>query len=222
MKRGRYSFKSKGRILAGKKLQRLLKQNKILREKRIQQINIAYRNPEYRRKLSRIKKEFYKNPEERRKIDRIITEYYKDHPNMKKEQAQKAINYFKNNPKAFQKFLNAGKNPLRKHLKTKQGEKVRSKGEKAIADYLYKNKIPYKYEGKTLSLGDYLCTPDFLLLKQKIYIEFYGGYPGSWKKKVIKNRLYKKYKIPVISITPSELEDLDKALKRYINQKRIK
>jgi hypothetical protein len=222
MKRGRYSFKSKGRIEAGKKLQRLLRKNKKLRTKRIRQINIAYKNPEYRKKLSRIKKKFYKNPEERQKIDRIITEYYREHPNMRKELAQRAINYFKNNPKAFQKFLKAGKNPLRKHLNTKQGELVRSKGEKAIADYLYKNKIAYKYEGKTLSLGDYLCTPDFLLLKQKIYIEFYGGYPGSWKKKVLKNKLYPKYKIPVISITPSELEDLDKDLKRYINQKRVK
>jgi hypothetical protein len=70
-----------------------------------------------------------------------------------------------------------------------------------------------------LFLGGYLCTPDFQLTKSKIYIEFYGGYPGSWKKKVVKNKLYKKYKIPVISITPSELRDLDEELKRYINQK---
>jgi len=210
---GRYSFKSKGRIEAGKNLQRLLKQNKILRERRIKSINRAYRNPEYGKKLSRIKKEFYKSHEERQKIDRIITNYYREHPNMRKEQAQKIINYFKKNPKAFKKFLNAGKNPLKKHLKTKQGEKVRSKGEKTIADYLYKNSVPYKYEGKTLFRDGYFCTPDFWLPKSKTYIEFYGGYPGSWKKKVIKNKLYKKYRIPVISITPGELNSLSAIFK---------
>jgi hypothetical protein len=209
----RYSFKSPGRVKAGKKLQRLLRQNKKLRTKRILQINIAYKNPEYHKKLSRIKKKFYKSPEERQKIDRIITDYYREHPNMRKAQAQKAINYFKKNPKAFQKFLKAGKNPLRKHLRTKQGELVRSKGEKQIADWLYKNKIPYKYEGKTLFLDGYFCTPDFQLLKQKAYIEFYGGYPGSWKKKVLKNKLYKKHKLGVISITPGELENLSAVFK---------
>jgi len=204
----RYSFVSKGRILAGKKLQRFLKADKKLRLRRIAAINKAYKNPEYRKKLSRIKKEFYKNPKKREQIDRIITSYYREHPDMKKKQAEKAVNYFKKNPKAFEKFLKAGKNPLRKNIRTKQGFLVRSRGEKLISDFLYKNKIRAEYESKTFFLGGYFCTPDFWLPGYKVYIEFYGGYPGSWKKKVIKNKLYKKYKVPVISITPSELREL--------------
>ncbi len=40
-------------------------------------------------------------------------------------------------------------------------------------------------------------------------MEFYGGYPKSWKKKVLKNKIYRAHKIPVLAITPAELEDLD-------------
>ena len=127
---------------------------------------------------------------------------------MRKKQVEKAMNYFHKNPKAYEKFLEAGKNPLKKHLKTKQGSLVRSKGERKIADFLYENGIPAEYESKTFFLDGHFCTPDFYLPEHKVYIEFYGGYPGSWKKKVIKNRLYKKFKIPYITVTPSDLKEL--------------
>jgi len=61
-----------------------------------------------------------------------------------------------------------------------------------------------------------LCVPDFYLPKYNThnmtYIEFYGGYPKAWKKKVLKNRLYKAHKIPYIFITPAELRDLQENL----------
>lgn len=205
----RYSFKNKGRIRAGKKLQRLLKAEKRLRRKRINAINKAYENPEYGKKLSRIKKEFFKNINKRKLIDRVISKWWREHPGIKKIYSEKAKEYFRKNPKAFEKFLKAGKNPLKKHIRTRQGEKVRSQGEKQIADWLYKNNISYEYESKTLLLDGYLCVPDFWLEKSRKYIEFYGGYPGSWKKKVLKNKLYRKHHIPVIAITPGELRALD-------------
>ena len=40
----------------------------------------------------------------------------------------------------------------------------------------------------------------------------YLGFPGSWKKKVIKNKLYRKYSVPVIAVTPAELKNLDAAI----------
>jgi DNA helicase-4 len=174
---------------------------------------ITYKSKKLRKKVGKSVRKAFSNENIRKKIDRGVTAYYREHPNMKKEQAKKAMDYFKKNPKAFKKFLKAGKNPLKKHIKTKQGELVRSKGEQAIANWLKDNKIPYQYESKTLFLDGYFCTPDFWMPKQKAYIEFYGGYPGSWKKKVIKNKLYKRYKLNVISITPSELSNLDKAIR---------
>jgi hypothetical protein len=112
-----------------------------------------------------------------------------------------------------------GKNSSVPHLKTKQGFLVRSKGEQKIANFLYDNKIKSFYEGKTLMFEKegQICVPDFYLPKSKThkatYIEFYGGYPAAWKKKVMKDKLYKKYKIPCVFITPSELRDLNYYLK---------
>jgi len=183
-------------------------------KKKLKLSNIhTYKNKNLRKKVGNAVRKAFLNEDIRKKIDKAVTLYYREHKEARKERAERVTSYFKKNPKAFEKFLKAGKNPLKKHLKTKSGFLVRSKGEKAIADWLFSHNIKAYYESQTLFLEGYLCTPDFWLPKQKTYIEFYGGYPGSWKKKVIKNKLYKKYEIPVISITPSELEDLDKELK---------
>ena len=58
---------------------------------------------------------------------------------------------------------------------TKKGEKVRSYGERDIADYLYANKIEYVYESayKVDDKGT-KYRPDFYLPKYKVYIEYYG------------------------------------------------
>ena len=61
---------------------------------------------------------------------------------------------------------------------TEQGERVRSKSEKILADYFFRNRIPYKYE-KPLELKGYgTVHPDFTFLskgtKQEIYWEHNG------------------------------------------------
>lgn len=48
--------------------------------------------------------------------------------------------------------------------KTMRGEQVRSKSEQLIADRLYVNGIPYKYECPTL-IGDEIFHPDFTVLR---------------------------------------------------------
>ncbi len=58
-----------------------------------------------------------------------------------------------------------------------KGEKVRSKSEKIIADSLYYNKIPYKYE-KPLIMDGMTVYPDFTVLnvkeRKEIYWEHFG------------------------------------------------
>jgi hypothetical protein len=126
----------------------------------------------------------------------------------------KAKNLFIKHPEKFRKFLKYGNNPASPRFRTKQGFKVRSRGEQEIANFLFKNKINSQYESKTLIFKEegQICVPDFWLPQYKIYIEFYGGFPKSWKKKVMKNMLYAKHKIPCIFITPGELRDLDRYL----------
>ena len=171
---------------------------------------LAYRSRNLRKKVGKAVRKAFLNAGIRKKIDKSVTRYYREHPHARKERAERVIKYFKSHPLAFEKFLKAGKNPLKRHLRTKSGVLVRSDGERKIADWLFSHNINAEYESTTLFLDGFLCTPDFWLPEHKIYIEFYGGYPGSWKKKVIKNKLYKKFKIPVIRITPSELEYLDR------------
>jgi hypothetical protein len=65
-----------------------------------------------------------------------------------------------------------------KKYETDRGELVRSKSEWIVANLLYKNGIPYKYEKKlVLSDGDFLF-PDFTVLnlqtRQEVYIELFG------------------------------------------------
>ncbi|MFH1500428.1 MAG: hypothetical protein ABIE22_00600 [archaeon] len=110
--------------------------------------------------------------------------------------------------------MEAGKNFSKLTRKTKFKWKVRSIGEQTIANFLYDRKIRASYESYTLHLEAWLCTPDFYLEEQNVFIEYYGGHPKAWKKKVEKNKLYSKFKIPCIFITPAELRDLDKYLIR--------
>ena len=65
-----------------------------------------------------------------------------------------------------------------KKYETDNGEFVRSKSEWIVANLLYKNGIPYKYEKKlVLPDGDFLF-PDFTVLnlqtRQEVYIELFG------------------------------------------------
>lgn len=60
---------------------------------------------------------------------------------------------------------------------TQKGERVRSKSEQIIADHLYANGIPYKYESP-LHVGNKIFHPDFTILKlsdrSEIYYEHLG------------------------------------------------
>lgn len=180
-----------------------------------------WENPKYRKRLSRIMKKSYKNLKLRKKIDKAVTKWWKEHPNIKKQKSQELKDFFLKHPDDFKsKFMNGKNNPFKPHIQTKLNVKVRSKGEQQIADFLNQNKIKAQYESKTLLLDGYICVPDFYLPKQKAcketHIEFYGGHPGSYKKKLIKNKLYKKHHIPCIFITPAELSNLNRFLLREL------
>lgn len=61
---------------------------------------------------------------------------------------------------------------------TEKGERVRSKSEKILADFFYRNNIPYKYE-KPLNLSGYgIVYPDFTFLSRKLRREIYWEHEG--------------------------------------------
>lgn len=158
-----------------------------------------------------LKKMYKENPKLAKLIDKAVTEWWRNHPNIRKERSIAMKQFFLAHPYDFRKkFMNGKRNPFKAKIKTKQGFKVRSKGEKKIADFLFKHKINCKYESEVLNLDGQICVPDFYLPSYKVFIEYYGGYPGSRTKKVWKNKLYKKYSVHCVFITPGELGDLRK------------
>ncbi len=174
-----------------------------------------FSNPLARKRQSKAMKKRYKDhPHLANQIDRVMTKWWREHPNVKKEMSIRAKNLLVKNPDKFRKFIKYGKNPSLPRFKTKQKFLVRSRGEQKIANFLHDNKIKSQYEAKTLIFKEegQICVPDFWLPTSKTYIEFYGGHPEGWKKKVLKNKLYKKHKIPCIFITPSELRDLKESI----------
>ncbi len=168
-----------------------------------------------------MRKRYVEHPQLANQIDRTMTKWWKEHPNIKKEMSIKAKNLFVSNPEKFKKFIKYGNNLASPRFKTRQGFKVRSKGEQAIANFLHDNNISSQYESKTLifKTEGQICVPDFYLPSFKVYIEFYGGHPKAWKKKVLKNHLYKAHNIPCIFITPGELRNLGKYLIRELKRK---
>ncbi|MFH1500928.1 MAG: hypothetical protein ABIE22_03190, partial [archaeon] len=152
------------------------------------------------------------SPAQKAKLDKALTNWWKDHPNIRRQKAEQMKKYYLEHPEAFKKFMQGGANAQNLTQKTNYGYKVRSKGELQIANFLFKRKLKASYESCTLHLDSWLCTPDFYLPKYNVFIEYYGGHPKSRKKKIIKNKLYKKYKIPCIFITPTELRNLERFL----------
>ncbi len=180
-----------------------------------------FSNPSSRIKLSDSKKKYYKtHPNAIKEMDRAMTSWWHSHPNIKKQRSKQIKSLFLRNPEKFKKFLSYGSNPSLPRFRTKQGFKVRSRGEQTIANFLHDNKIKSSYETHPLLFPKegHICVPDFYLPHYKTYIEFYGGFPAAWKKKVLKNRLYTKHKIKCIFITPGELRDLRKYLMREVKK----
>ncbi|MDY5985807.1 MAG: hypothetical protein SPJ81_02435 [Lachnoclostridium sp.] len=61
---------------------------------------------------------------------------------------------------------------------TERGERVRSKSEKIMADYFFRNKIEYKYECPLYLKGYGTVYPDFTFLSQKTGGEIYWEHDG--------------------------------------------
>lgn len=103
---------------------------------------------------------------------------------------------------------------------TMKGEKVKSNGEKLIADYLYQNNIRYTYEKPVRTKGllsRHISYPDFYLEDYDTYLEYWGmvnvenertrtEYTRSMNWKMAQ---YYNNRIKFISIYPSNLDNLD-------------
>ena len=105
--------------------------------------------------------------------------------------------------------------------RTIAGEKVKSRSEKTIADYLFQNSIRYEYEKAAkahfLIFSEKISKPDFYLSDYNVYVEYWGLVDADDKK--VRSRYtremkwkmaqYHKHKIKFISLYESNLHNLD-------------
>ncbi|MBD3187677.1 hypothetical protein GF325_12655 [Candidatus Bathyarchaeota archaeon] len=97
------------------------------------------------------------------------------------------------------------------------GHVVKSRGEALIDNWLHGHDITHEYEG-TLSLGSKKAKYDWLLVAHDIVIEYWGMMNSKEyrKRREEKEKLYKKKGTKLISITNSDLEDINKKVRRKL------
>jgi len=99
-------------------------------------------------------------------------------------------------------------------IKSKRGVLVRSKSERLIDDWLYDHNIRAEYE-RSLPLAGFVVSPDFYLPDFGIYIEHLGlldsqeDYRRDWH---WKKSLYDANNVKYITLTESDINDLDRNL----------
>ena len=113
-------------------------------------------------------------------------------------------------------------------FRTDQGVMVRSKAEREIANFLFRNWVVFSYEPllwlKNRDGKPHSITPDFYLPEHKIYIEFLGmmekeDYRGKWE---FKKELYATNNVQVITLVNSEEQYMLDVLKRKLIEMDVK
>ena len=99
---------------------------------------------------------------------------------------------------------------------TLRGELVRSRAEKTIADWFYRNGVRYLYEYPAFDRwGSVISRPDFYLPDYGVYVEYWGlvGTGKEYDRKMRwKEAQYRVNGVRVVSLYPGELTNLDGAL----------
>lgn len=177
-------------------------------------IKTLKKHPEIAGKISlALRKRHAANPEIKLLISKKMKERYKNHPRLRKKLSIAKQLYYEQNPEARKHLLEYWNKKERK-VRAMHNLAVKSEGERIIANMLYKNSIKPNYESVELNFPEMDPIPDFFPKGNykssqisNIFIEFYGGHPKSWKTKVKKSILYRKYHVPVMIITPAELQE---------------
>lgn len=104
---------------------------------------------------------------------------------------------------------------------TLSGLKVRSRSEKRIADFLYKQGIVFEYE-KELIFNDRKYIPDFYLPEMNLYIEFFGWchIPSYQNKVEEKMKVYKENDIDCIYLFHKGSKNLEEILEKELAVKK--
>jgi hypothetical protein len=101
----------------------------------------------------------------------------------------------------------------KKTLKTLKGTLVQSAGEKQVAEWLERNNIVYRYDGRLKIIEGFQIRPDFYLPERDVYIEYWGMDTPRYKAGMyLKQDLYMQAGKKLVSLYPADLAKLDAIL----------
>jgi hypothetical protein len=104
-----------------------------------------------------------------------------------------------------------------KTIPTADGKLVQSGGEKAIAEWLARNNIAYRYDDRLRILEGRQVRPDFYLPELDVYIEYWGMDTLDYQiGMLIKQQMYQHAGKRLISVYPKDLPGLDALLRQKL------
>lgn len=104
-----------------------------------------------------------------------------------------------------------------KTIPTADGALVQSRGEKAIADWLTRHGIAYRYDDRLRILEGRQVRPDFYLPELDVYIEYWGMDTLDYQiGMLIKKQMYQHAGKRLISLYPKDIPSLDALLPRKV------
>lgn len=104
-------------------------------------------------------------------------------------------------------------------IRTRDGHWVRSKSERAIANFLFDNRIAYQYE-RPVTIGGVEMRPDFYLPDQGVYLEHFGILEDARYRQLAESKLalFRSAKLAVVVTDEKDALDMDAALRRKLGR----
>jgi hypothetical protein len=178
--------------------------SKDARKKHAEIMKKRYEDRVLRAKMAIILRQAKLKPAARKKAREITIQ----HPYLKKDFKKRLEVYLA----TYELKMLLGKDKEKPTIRTLTRYKVRSSYEKDAVNFLWFEKIKQEYETICLFFPEMFCIPDIYLREFNIIIEIAGQFPKTRAKNTIKRKVYKKYNIPVVWLTPSSFADLHRSI----------
>ncbi len=188
--------------------------SKEARKKHAKIMKKRYEDRVLRAKMAILLRQAKLKPAARKKAREIAIQ----HPYLKKDFRKRLEVYLA----TYELKMLLGSNKEKPAIRTLTRYWVRSSYERDAVNFLWFEKIKQEYETVCLFFPELFCIPDIYLPEFNIMIEIAGQFPRTRAKNMTKRKVYKKYKIPVIWLTPSDFASLHKNLILKIASKEIR
>ena len=170
------------------------------------------------KKCRELKKQIKELENDNKKYRDFYSRFYYGDPLIMREAIRRSISHNSSNIRNFN--YKDRKYHTRKYV-CLDGQKVRSKVEREIYNYLLLNGVKVRYESIYRTPWGSVIRPDFYLPEHQIYIEYFGKEEGEDEKYDaivhFKKDLYSFSLTPFVILTPDDEKDLYSAIKSKLS-----